>query len=663
MHHTPSLPASEFRVHRARSCLRLDMSSGTNLTGVAIATAGHVDHGKSSLVRALTGTDPDRLPEERRRGMTIDVGFASTRLPSGRVAAFLDVPGHERFVSNMVVGAAGADYGLLVVAADEGVMPQTREHLQVLNVLGLPVRVVALTKMDVAGGEMTSLAIDEVQDLFVRTGQAGPLIVRTSTLTGQGLPDLLAALDTLPDRRCEEPDFVHVAVDRVFSLPGFGAVVTGTVRGGVLEEGATLELLPSHRRVRVRGIQSHGDQTRALAAGQRAGINLQGVTHHDMRRGDVLAEPGSFLPTRRADAWVSVGRDAPGPLRSNQEVTVHAGTADLLASLHPLTGDSIVPGSCGWAQLRFRSKAVLWRRERIVLRTLSPAVTVGGATIADTQPRRRSHIDSVRRLEGLLSSNTDMVMRMHLSQRPRTVDELAQRAAVSTQSARDALDRLCKSGEVLVVASRYASQEWLSRMALAAGDEVARYHDRFPLRVFMPREELRSRLRVGHSEFQAVMRVVENQARGKTVGLHMADNEASQLVIDSSSAGSAPTDTGDVEGLIHAIREAEFSPGNITELARQHDVSTESLRRLRDLGRLVRVSASIYLTQEQWKQLQALVGEYLVRQDRATVAEIRDLLKTSRKYALAYLEALDEQRFTRRVGDERVLMAARAHRT
>ncbi|HKC13729.1 MAG TPA: selenocysteine-specific translation elongation factor, partial [Vicinamibacteria bacterium] len=355
-----------------------------------VGTAGHIDHGKSGLVQALTGTDPDRLKEEKERGITIDLGFAHLALAEDVVASFIDVPGHERFVRNMLAGAHGIDAVLLVVAADESVMPQTREHFHICRLLGVPRGLVALTKCDLADADSQALAEMEVRELLAGSFLDGRPIVRVSARTGVGLERLRAALLELAR---ESPPrgaggLLRLPVDRVFTLRGFGTVVTGTLVSGALNVGEEVEILPSGRRARVRGVQIHGESVETAAAGNRTAVNLAGLEVEDLARGDVLARPGTLRPTRMLDAELTL---LPGEkaLADQSRVRVHVASAEALGRVRLLGGGRVEPGHTALVQLRLERPVAAGRGDRLIIRSYSPAATIGGARVLDSLPPAR----------------------------------------------------------------------------------------------------------------------------------------------------------------------------------------------------------------------------------------------------------------------------------
>src|SRR5712691_850457 len=354
-----------------------------------IGTAGHVDHGKSTLVKALTGIDPDRLAEEKERGMTIDLGFAWLSLPGGSEARIVDVPGHENFIKNMLAGVGGIDAALLVVAADESVMPQTREHLAILDLLRVPRGVVALTKADLVDEEWLELVREEITECLKPTTLAGATILPVSAYSGQGLPQLLQELDRILDEAEERENIgrPRLPIDRVFTMTGFGTVVTGTLLDGICKVGQEVEVLPQGVKTRVRSLQTHKKQVEIAQPGSRVAINLAGVARSDMQRGNVVALQGQLRPTMLFDARLTLLADAGRPLTHNMLVDCYCGSQEIAGRVRLLEGDEILPGKSAWVQIRLSEPAVVARRDRFILRIPSPSMTIGGGEVIDVHAR------------------------------------------------------------------------------------------------------------------------------------------------------------------------------------------------------------------------------------------------------------------------------------
>lgn len=641
-----------------------------------IGTAGHVDHGKTALIRALTGVDTDRLPEEKTRGISIELGFAPLHLPSGRRAGVVDVPGHERFVHHMVAGAAGMDAVILVVAADEGIMPQTREHVEVLSLLGVRHGVVALTKVDLVDREWLELVTEEVRRYLAGTFLADAPVIGVSSVTGQGLDVLLGELDRLLDRvPGRDPGGpVRLPVDRVFTAPGFGTVVTGTLVSGTVRVGDTVDVLPDGRQARVRQVQVHGERVEEAAAGQRVALNLAGVEHRQVRRGQVVCTPGVYSSTTRLAARLELLPGAP-PLRSGTRVHFHLGTAESSARVVLLDRDELAPGRDALARFRLEEDLVAARGDRFVIRSWSPPRTVGGGRVLSPHSWHRrqvpAHLQALRELEegGVAGELLDV---LEVGEALRTAEDLAVRVGLPVAPVTEHLARLREQGRVTaiglpgegatgagVAGAWWASTRRLGMLQARALSLLDAYHARHPARPGMPREELRQRLGLGDARaFAALLGEWERRGLLSTV----ADRVA-RAGFRPATAGAL----GRARRLVTEILEkGHFSPPLANELVEEvvrlgvaREDAGDLLESLAIEGEVVRITPELYLAAAVYRELVTLVREYLHEHGSMTAARFRDLLGTTRKYAIPLLEYLDAARVTRRLGDERVLYEGR----
>ena len=622
-----------------------------------VGTAGHVDHGKSTLIRALTGIDPDRLQEEKERGMTIDLGFAWLTLPNGVEVSIVDVPGHERFIHNMLAGVAGIDIALLVVAADEGVMPQTREHVAILDVLGVSNGVVALTKRDLVDDEWLDLVMADVEEFLETTSLKTAPIVPCSATTGEGLDQLKLIIQELLERERSRPNTgrPRLPIDRVFTVAGFGTVVTGTLIDGEMHLGQELEVQPGGLRTRVRGLQSHRKKLDAIPAGTRTAANLGGVAVEDLRRGQVLVAPGSLTPTRAIDARLRLIHDA-RPLKHNAEISFHTGAAETLGKLSLLDRDELQPGDEAWVQVRFQDEIALARGDLFILRVPSPSMTVGGGTVVEAHARRhrRRQETVLQQLEVLAQGSPDeiVVERLH-AQEPADVDSLVRRSGLPSTEVRAALARLVESGEVLALSARIDGRTFVvtaggwERLTAQAEALLGRYHASYPLRRGLPKEELRTRLGADPRLF------VRELERLVTQGTVAEDGPFVRLA--AHAVVFTPAQEQQVSELLAVLDEAGVSPPDRPEIESELGISSELVDALLAQGRLVEVGAGLVYTRVTLDQLVGRIRADIQAQGPRTVAQIRDLLDASRKFTLALVTYTDEHKITRRVGDERVL--------
>jgi selenocysteine-specific elongation factor len=609
-----------------------------------IGTAGHVDHGKSALVQALTGIDPDRLEEEKRRGMTIDLGFAWLTLPSGREVSIVDVPGHERFIKNMLAGAGGIDLALLAVAADEGVMPQTREHLAILDLLDIRHGFVVVTKSDLVDPEFIELVREDVREALRGTTLETAPIVVCSAVTREGLDDVVGTIEQLLDETPRKPDVgrPRLPIDRVFTVQGFGTVVTGTLLDGTLEVGAEAEIVPGGLRARIRGLQSHRTKVQRALPGMRAAVNLSGVEKDDLRRGQVLTSPGWLRPTTAVDVRLRAVPYLRRPLRHNLHVTFHAGSAETNAVIRLLDRDALPPGEAGWAQIRMESPVAVVAGDHFVVRTAND--TVGGGIVVTSHARRhrRNSEAVIARLEAALAgSPEERVLAALRADEPSDAAAVARRAGLSDAGTAQALETLSQDGAAVPLGAVWFSREGFERLTAGAVAALEDYHRQFPLRSGMPREELRSRLRLAVPAFEAAVR------RWTASGTLREAGEA--LALPGHEPRLSPARQRAADAYLRALRERPYSPPS------DGRPEPEVLAFLAERGDIVDVGDGVAFAAEAYREMVERIVARLRERGSVTLAEVRDMFGTSRKYAQALLEHLDRERVTRRVGDERVL--------
>ena len=631
------------------------------MRNVIIGTAGHVDHGKTALVRALTGTDTDRLEEEKRRGITIDLGFAHLELPDGSKAGIVDVPGHERFIRNMLSGAGGIDLALLVIAADEGVMPQTREHLGILQLLGIRRGCVALTKTDLVEADWLELVTEEVREELAGTFLADAEILPVSALTGQGIDQLrntlFSLVDQMPDKDIKKP--FRLPVDPVFTMQGFGTVVTGTLIEGSLSEGEEVTIYPAGESFRVRSVQVHAAKVETAFAGQRVAVNLHKAKQEDVPRGSVLASPGSIKSSMMLDAAIRVLPDAQRILTNGCRLHFHHGSGELLCKLVLLGGrEQLLPGEEAYGQLRFEEQVAAKAGDPFILRFYSPLETVGGGTVLDPQPykHRPSSQKAMDRLhsmhEGDGGQRLETLLLGH-GHRFVNVNALALQAALPGEEVASVLEELAQGQQVVKLREDlFIHRDNLAAALQKAQEALADYHQRHPLRGGMRREELRKACFPGQAEEDADLALDALVAKGD-LALSGKAFAMPGFEITLSAKQQALHDE-----VIKRFQSAGFSPPEKAALQAEYANEKEFTRvqeYLLDKGDLVTVSPEISF-------LRADLGEALERFTRlhadkgaVSLADFRDALNTSRKYALSILEYWDRRGITRMSGDARVL--------
>jgi selenocysteine-specific elongation factor len=612
-----------------------------------ITTAGHVDHGKSTLIRAMSGIDPDRLKEEKARGMTIELGFAWVTLPSGREISIVDVPGHERFVRNMLMGVGGVDLALLIVAADEGVMPQTREHLAILDLLNVHHGITVITKADLVDEDWLMLVTADIEEVLEGTSLAGSPMLPVSATTGQGIPELLTEIDRQLDEIEVHADLgrPRLPVDRVFTMPGFGAVVTGTLAGGSLRVGQEIELLPGGRRARIRGLQSHQSSVDTAQPGTRVAVNLSGIEHHEIERGDLLTVPGWLQPSDAFDASLRVIEGAPRPVRHNHHLELFAGSREVPVTVRVLECNEIAPGQTGWVQLKTTGRVAMLRGDRFVLRDTQDTLGGGVVLVPDAPRRRRNDAEVVAELQALTSGSGESAALQTLrSIEPATVAELGKHSNLSDEAAKELAANLVASRDAVDIgtpdsALLYSAVGW-AMIKSAAELALSEYHRLYPLRGGMPREELRNRLKLKASPF---LRAISTLAEEGSV-----QNDGSLVRLAAHSVVLSPAQQANVDSYLALLGNKPFSPPT------DSPIDPELLSGLESQGKVVRTAEAVFLATA-FDEMQKRVTEHAAAGGTISINEVRELFGSSRKYVLSFLEELDRRGVTIRRGDDRIL--------
>ncbi|MDR3572698.1 MAG: selenocysteine-specific translation elongation factor [Anaerolineaceae bacterium] len=626
-----------------------------------IGTAGHVDHGKSTLVAALTGTHPDRLKEEQAREMTIELGFAWFTLPNGEEVGIVDVPGHRDFIENMLAGVGGIDAAMLVIAADEGVMPQTREHLAILDLLQVQIGVVVLTKIDLVDDpDWLDLVELDVHQVLQGTTLEKAEIVRVSARNGAGLAELKRSLEVCLAAHPARPDLgrPRLPIDRIFTIAGFGTVVTGTLTDGSLNIGDEVEILPEGIRGRVRGLQSHKRKEESAVQGSRTAVNIVGVDVDQIKRGDLVAHPGDYRPTRLIDLHFNLLKDASGPLLHSAEVKLFLGAAEIPARVRLLGCDELVPGQPGWIQLDLNQPAVAVRGDRFVLRRPSPGETLGGGTVVDPHPKERhkrfseqviSELEMVSR-----GSPSEVLLQAAIANGFSSLGDISNKAGLQPEQTLAGLQELIESRQLLILEKGPITQKsdalavsalhWKSETQKAVS-EVDHYHQAYPLRKGIPREELKSRLKMTTRLFNTAVRNWVNEEVLSETGAFVA--------LANFQVRFTPVQQSIITSLWKQFEVSPNSPPSVKEC--QAAAGEELYNALIDQQELVQVSAEVVYRRTDYQFMVRSVQEYFDNQPTLTVAQFRDHYNTSRKYALAFLEHLDKIGITARDGDVRRL--------
>jgi selenocysteine-specific elongation factor len=628
---------------------------------LVLGTAGHIDHGKTTLVKALTGIETDRLKEEKARGITIELGFAYLDLPSGQRLGIVDVPGHEKFVKNMVAGAAGIDLVVLVIAADEGVMPQTREHLDICRLLGVEQGLVVLTKADMVDEEWLELVTDDVSEYLKGSFLDKAPILPVSSVKGDGIPELIAALDDMAGSLEEQPASgpFRLPVDRVFTMKGFGTVITGTAIGGSVDLGQELMIYPQGLTSKVRGLQVHNQEEQKARRGQRTAVNLQGLDKENIERGNVLATPGSLVPSLWLDLQVKVLEEAQRPIKHRAPIRFHAGSVEIMGRVHTLDRDELKPGEEAFCQVRLDEPVALMAGDRYVLRSYSPVHTIAGGVIMHPHPGRhkRGRPEIIADLETLRSGEAAekvAVMARLAGERGVTSGELVRLVALSPKEldglvnqmlSKQELVRFDKEGGRLIAASVQAE---LMKKAI---DMVSQFHGQQPLKPGMPREELKQRL---GKNFEAKL---FGHLLGKLTTGNQLVAEKDLLRLPQHKVRLAEDDAKLRQRFEQAYKDGGLAPPNLKDVIAGEDPkqAKQILGVMVNEGVLTRIKEDIYYHTPALQEIQRRLEEYLQANERMGAPQFKQLVGLSRKYIIPLLEYFDTKGVTMRLGDERVL--------
>ena len=618
---------------------------------IILGTAGHIDHGKSSLVKALTGIDPDRLKEEKERGITIDIGFADLEYPDEDLTVgIVDVPGHEKLISNMLAGAGGIDMVLMVIAADEGIMPQSREHLSICNLLNIQSGLIAITKSDLVEKDWLTLVKDEIGDFVKGTFLEDAPIVPVSSKTGENL-DLLKqeirdrALTITPKT---SGGLFRLPIDRVFTLKGFGTVITGTAISGAITVEAPIEILPRGITTKVRGLHSHGKAITRASAGQRVAINLQGVEKQDLQRGDVAVAPSSFVPTKTMDLFITLLNDVPA-LKNRSLVHFYTGTSETIARVILYEKEDLKAGESCFCQFRLQDPVIAMSGDRYIIRRFSPLETLGGGEILDPTPGRRRRKDGIQDLQGFQA--------MQLGQKLALKIEKSGLAGVTVQTIngwinadlsaiQHALNGLKQSGEVIRHEDILLHKNAFALLNSKVRELLKTFHRENPLKPGMPKEEVRTLLNIDSRLFNFLLSSLKDVIVDKDL-LRMKE-----FTVALSGAAEAHKTK-----ILALLMQGEFQPPTKAEMAEALKMDqkqiTDILNILSKDRAVMRVNESIYLSTAAYDKMIHALKSFFSKKPELTVAEFRDLLNTSRKFALPFLEHLDAAKVTLRIGDAR----------
>jgi selenocysteine-specific elongation factor len=594
----------------------------------------------------MTGMDPDRLHEEKERGMTIDLGFAWLKLPSGQEVGIVDVPGHERFVKNMLAGVGSIDLALLVIAANEGVMPQTREHLAILDLLGIERGIVAVTKKDMVDEEWLELVRMDIEDLLKSTTLAKAPIIPVSSVTKEGLDKLMSTIDSMLKATASRKDTgrPRLPIDRVFTIAGSGTIVTGTLIDGSLSVGQEVEIVPAGLKSRLRGLQTHKTRENEATPGSRVAANLVGISTTDVTRGDVLTKPGWLLPTTLLSVELRLLPYMKRPLRHNAPVSFHTGAAESMAKVRLLDKDKLEPGGVAWAQIELESPVALVKGDRFIIR--SPMETLGGGRVVESQARRLRR-NRAEIIEGLKTrdkgSIEDSIYSLLDAKQPLDIKGVVSGSELPADEVTPALETLVREARAVSIGQGegrifYSSAGW-GLLVKEAGAVLQDYHKKYPVRAGMPKVELASRLKLGKQSPLIFAKMVEDAALSE---------EGLSIRLPSHEVKLTPAQKASIDAFLRAINDNPYSPPG------DRNPEPDLLNLLIERRQVVK-TGDVVFSARAFDEMVAGVVDYIKNHSKVTLAEVRDLFKTSRRYVQSLLEYMDEKKITRRVGDDRVL--------
>lgn len=629
---------------------------------IIMGTAGHIDHGKTTLIRALSGIDCDRLKDEKKRGITIELGFAFLDLPQGERLGIVDVPGHEKFVKNMVAGAAGIDFVLLTVAADEGVMPQTREHMEICSLLGIDNGLVALTKTDSVDEELLELATEDLRDFLSGTFLADAPVIPVSAHTGEGIDRLRSALQdkirTLGEK--DKPDIFRLPVDRVFTMRGHGTVVTGTLTSGEVHLGDTLQVHPGEQRCKVRRIQVHGQSEEKVSAGRRTALNLAGLEVDDLQRGDTLAHPERLFPETAWDVEITCLSSAPRPLKHRREIHFHHGTREILARVHLLDAEELPPGDTALAQIRFPSPMVGVFGDRYVIRAHSPLRTIAGGRLLNPLGRKVKRFSSqLEPLYSLAQGDPETVLLTQLDlagNQGLDFPRLQVLSAASSKQLHKMLQDLGSRQQIFCFDKDnrvYVSASVVQRLSADLEDYVRRYHQNNPLQSGISRGRLASDW--GSDLPPKLLHFILERCQKQ--GLLVSEQEVLRLPEHRVTLGRDESKLK--EKILEQYEQGGITPPNLSEVLQALDIdakqATPILQLLTEENKLIKIKDGLYYSAASLERIRNLVLGYFAEREELGPKEFKELTGLSRKYSIPLLEYLDKAKITIRVGDARKL--------
>ncbi len=628
---------------------------------IVIGTAGHIDHGKSALIKALTGTDPDRLPEEKERGMTIDLGFAFW----GDNITFIDVPGHEKFVKNMLAGAATIDLVLLIIAADDGIMPQTIEHLEICKLLNIKKGLVVITKIDLVEKTWVEMVTNDVREFIQTSFLANTPIIPVSSITGEGIDEFRKELTRLVQEVQPKKDrgIFRLPIDRIFTMKGFGTVIAGTVLSGMARIGDQLEMLPQGKNVKIRGIQVHNKSVEVAQLGERVALNLHGIEKESISRGDVLAQPGYFKPTLLINANLLLLKDIEEPLRHMTRVRLHIGTSEIMCRVYLIDRKELIPGQSGFAQLRIEKPTVCDRNDRFVIRSYSPQKTIGGGIVLEPNPKRalRFSEELIERLSNLTSEKTEdivaEIIRASISQ-PLSSEEISRRAGIALTTINPIIDDLLKNEQIVSLTfearrSFYNKKNFQNHKVLLI-KSIEEMLKKNPLKIDVKHSELKARFpqNMKLELFNIILRDLTQEGKIKFEG-------GTTITLPGFEIALNPSDKKICEEIEKLFKENLFAPPPLNDIIKavrtNESRAKELVAFLISSNKLVNAGEGAVFHKDAISEAESVILNHFSQKNELRAADFKEKIKTTRKFAIPLLTYFDQKGLTLRRGDVRVL--------
>lgn len=633
------------------------------MNNIIVGTAGHVDHGKTCLIKALTGVDTDRLKEEKQRGITIELGFADLHTPDGQTIGIIDVPGHERFIKNMLAGVGGMDLVLLAVAADEGVMPQTLEHLDILKLLNIPRGILVLTKADAVDQDWMELVKEDLREAVKGSFLEEAPLVEVSSFTGQNidvLRNMIFDMAAQSGEKNSNPELLRIPIDRVFTIDGFGTVVTGTLTEGRIAVGQEVEIYPAGKTAKVRNLQVHGNMVEEAFAGQRTAVNLVNIKKEEVRRGHVLAAKGSLTPSMMVDVRIHMVSDTKRELISGSRVHLYYGADEILCKAVLLDAEALQPGGSGFAQLRIEGEIAVRQGDHFVIRFYSPVETIGGGLVLDANPKKHKRFDekvlkalAVREGGGGLELLAQMILEGSREFCP--LEETARRMRRSEEEVRQMVDELVQRGQVIMLTHKVPLHgDFLEQALQTARGFLEEYHRKNPLAAGMPKEEFRAKLsgKLRRKDLKEMDLLLPHLVSSGTIRAG-----GSAVALADFSIVYSPEQRAQRQRLEGRYRDCGFEAPEVEEVIegeKDKNGARQAILAMVDDGTLIRMNGQVYMHREFRDEAVKLIRECMEQGGSITLAQARDLMSTSRKFALMVLDYTDEKKITRKEGDLRI---------